>query len=241
MFVKSVHLNDFQNEEHYGFHTYVADLVNEFSPAFLRVDTQFNAYKQLLPDENKALDQVQKSVFTAKLDEGDRARDKPILGFFKVVKGQLHHFNPAVSAAAYGIDVINESFNGITRLPYEKETVAITKWLETIRTSSFDVNLLGAADWLNEIEAKNNAFAELKKGRFAEEDLKTNLRMKDVRNDVDDAYRAIVDRINAFITIEGDAQYAAFVNKLNNRIDSFTLTLAQRQGRNKKAAETTAK
>jgi len=240
MFVKNVHLRILQNEEHFAYHSYVEGLIEEAPPAILKVEPQFAAYKLLLPTERTALDQVQKSSFTKLLDEADTARDKPLMGYFKVVKGQLHHFNQAVSDAAYRIDIINESFTGIVRLPYEKETVAVVKWLDAQKASMSDITTLGHPDWLTEIEAKNNAFADLKKSRFAEKDEKTNLQMKLVRIDVDDAYKAIIDRINAYITLDGDAQFATFVTKLNNRIDSFNNTLAQRQGRSKKADEAAA-
>lgn len=240
MFVKNVHLLILQNEEHFAFHGYVEELIEEATPAILKVESQFAAYKLLLPNERDALDQVQKSSYTKLLDDADAARDKPLMGFFKVVKGQLHHFNQAVSDAAYRVDIINDSFSGIVRLPYEKETVAVVKWLDKQKASMTDIITLGHPDWLVEVEAKNNGFVDLKKSRFAEKDEQTGLQMKLVRADVDDAYKAIIDRINAYITIDGDAQFATFVTKLNNRIDSFHLTLAQRQGRSKKAAEAAA-
>lgn len=239
MFVKNAHLNDLQNEEHFAFHTDVDEVVTDAGPAVLKIETQYGVYKPTLTDERTALDQVQKSAFTKKMDIADVARDQPIRGFFAVVKGMLHHFNPTVSDAAYRIDVINESFSGITRLSKEKQTSATVSYLDALHVASADIVILGLRDWVTEIDAKNTAFVDTKKNRMNEKDDQTNLHMKDVRREVDAAYNAIVDRINAFITIDGDAKYATLVTKLNNRIDSYNNALAQRKGHAKKVIEAT--
>ena len=235
MFIKKIHFVTLQNEEHFQFNSYFDELVMEAKAASLKVETQYAAYKPLLVNERQALDLVIKSSYTARIDTGDTERDTPTRGFFKVVDGMLHHFNPAITAAAYRIKVINDSFSDITRLPYENQTAATIKFIDALKAASADITLLSLTDWVTEIEAKNNAFDALVKTRFTETDDRTVLRMKDVRLEVDAAYTAITNRINAYITIDGDADYATFVTKLNNRIDSFANTVAMRKGRGKKA------
>lgn len=58
--------------------------------------------------------------------------------------------------------------------------------------------------------------------------------MKQVRYDVDTAYRAIVDRINALIVINGESAYKNFVIEMNLRISKYKNLIAQRKGRNSK-------
>ena len=57
--------------------------------------------------------------------------------------------------------------------------------------------------------------------------------MKQVRVEVDGAYRTVVDKINALIIVNGEAPYVDFVNKLNLRIDEYTNNLAIYKGRTK--------
>lgn len=237
MFIKSIHLNDLQNEEHFGFQTYVDELVDEASASVLKVEPQQANHKLKLAIERTVLDLIRKSAYTSKVNDADTDRDRPIRGFFKVVKGLLHHFTPAISDAAYRVDVINESFSDITRLSKEKQTNATISYLDALRATGADIATLGLADWVTEIERTNNVYVDLVKNRFDEKDEKPNTNMKEARVETDEAYRAIVDRINAFITIDGDAQYATFVTKLNNRIDSFAIAIAQRKGRAAKKEE----
>ena len=61
--------------------------------------------------------------------------------------------------------------------------------------------------------------------------------MKEVRRDVDKAYRAITTRIEALVVVNGPEAYTPFINELNIRIEKYNNILAQRQGRNEKPDE----
>jgi len=94
-------------------------------------------------------------------------------------------------------------------------------------------------EWVAELKAQNTAFNNIKTTRFTEDSNKTSLKMKVERSNVDEKYRAIVKRINALIEINGEAGYKNFVAELNSRITACNNTIAQREGRNAKAAEST--
>lgn len=234
MFIKRIHLLELQNEEHVGFNTYVDDYITETGAAVLNVDKQTSDHKLKLAVEKSVLDLVKKNSYTERVNAADEARDKPIRGFFKVVKGLLHHFNPAVAQAAYNINLINEKFSDVTYLTNEKQTPAEESYIVALKGAMADIATLNLTDWLTEIEATESAFVQLVKSRNNEDDLKPAINMKAARVETDAAYNAIVDRINAFITIESDAKYAGFVTKLNNRIDQYSTAIAQRKGRAKK-------
>jgi len=97
-----------------------------------------------------------------------------------------------------------------------------------------DVATLGIDGWITELKANNDAFDAQMKSRYTEEAGKTQLRMKQVRVEVDKAYKTIVNRINALIIVNGARAYTAFVNELNERVDKYNLIIAQREGRNSK-------
>ena len=54
----------------------------------------------------------------------------------------------------------------------------------------------------------------------------------------EDAYNAIVEQVNALALINGDAQYAEFIDKVNYYVDYYKNTLAARKGRSKAEATT---
>ena len=234
MFIKKIHLLELQNEEHVRFNTYVNDYITEAGATELNIEKQSADHKLKLAVEKSVLDLVKKNSYTERVYAADEARDKPIRGFFKLVKGLLHHFNPAVAQAAYNINLINEKFSDVTYLTNEKQTSAEESYIAALKGAMADITTLNLTDWLTEIETTESAFVELVKSRNNEDDLKPAINMKAARVETDAAYNAIVDRINAFITIEGNAKNAGFVTKLNNRINQYSTAIAQRKGRAKK-------
>jgi hypothetical protein len=230
MFIKKIHLPELQNEEHAGLHTYVIDYISEADAETLNISIQLSDYRRKLAIEKSVLDLVQKNTFTARVNTADEARDKPIRGFFKVVKGLLDHFNPTIAQAAYNIDVINENFSDITRLSDNKQSQAFESYITALEAASADITTLELTDWITEMKTVNTAFLDLVKSKNAEDDTKPGTNMKAARVETDTAYNAIANRINAFITINGDAAYASLVTKINGRIDQYNTAIAQRRG-----------
>ena len=233
MTIKKIHLLLLQNEEHAGFNTYTQEYINQYGAATLNVTDQAADHKTKLDDEKSVLDLVQKNTYSERLNTAEDARDYPIRGFFKVVKGMLHHFNPVVEQAAANVDLINKNFSDITYLSDEKQTAATESYLAALQAAQADITTLGLTDWITEIKAKQANFELVVKSRNTEDDARPAFNMKAARIATDQSYKAIVDRINALITIDGDAKYAPFVTSLNNRIDQYNTSIAQRKGRNK--------
>jgi len=230
MFIKKIHFHLLQNEEHAGYHTYVSEYISEDGNVNSRFISQMSDHKLKLGIEKSVLDLILKNSYTQRQSDADNARDKPIQGFFAVVAGMLHHFNPAVAQAAYNVNLINEHFSDITRLSDEKQTQAFDSYIAAIDAVTADITTLALIDWVTEMKATHAAFLEVVKNRNTEKDDKPNINMKQARVDTDVAYNALVDRINAFITIEGNALFAPLVTKINGRIDQYTTTVAQRKG-----------
>ena len=90
-----------------------------------------------------------------------------------------------------------------------------------------DIVKLEIVDWIAELERLNNTFVTLTADRNSEEASRTELRMKEVRIKADAAYKAIVERVNALIVVNGDANYTEFVKEMNTRIGRAQDSIAQ--------------
>jgi len=90
---------------------------------------------------------------------------------------------------------------------------------------------------VDELEDNNNSFETLQSERYATDAGQTQLKMKQVRIEVDAAYEIITKRINALVIVNGAEAYESFINELNQRIEKYNNTIAQRKGRNKKDDE----
>ena len=237
MFIEKIYFKTLQNEEHAAFHSYVSDYLSESDLKALNLEKQSADYKLKLGIEKSVLDLIQANSYTTLLEKLDIARDKPIRGFMKVAKGLLHHFDDQIAAAAERVVRINDNFSDITRLTYDKQSQAFDSYIAQLNAVSADVAILGLQAWVPEMIARNAEFLETVKKGDAETDAKPLINMINARIDTDKTYNALVDRINAFITIDGDAKFQDFVIKINGRITDFNNTVARRKGRKGKAGE----
>jgi len=232
MEIKTLSLTSLTNEDHFKFMTDANGLIVISTAVALSIVTEYNLYSDLLPKEQEALNFVRKSTLSDKLLDADIVRDTTLKGMKKVIEGGLKHFKPAVRNAAQRLMVLLDTDGNIPAKAYDKESAAIIKLISDLKgTYAADVALLGIGEWVIELEANNNAFDALMIGRYNEQDDKTRLRMKEVRREMDVAYRAITKRINALIVVNGETAYTDFVNKLNLRIDAYKNAMTRHNGK----------
>lgn len=225
-------LSRFSNEEHFKFHTDANGLIQSFTAATLMIAAEYVTFSALLVDEEQALNFVRKSTISDLMHDADEVRDNTLDGMDDAIKSKLKHFNADVRNAATRIKVMRDTVGNITLKSYDKESGAIIKLLSDLKGSyAADVATANIGEWVTELEANQNAFDALTIDRYDEKDAKTVLRMKQVRVEMDAAYRTITEKLNALIIVNGEATYAPFVSKLNLRIDSYIKNMAVRKGK----------
>jgi hypothetical protein len=240
MKIKKLDYEKLRNEEHFQFHTDLVKLIENETPAKLKVVNQFVAYRSLYDDENTALNVILKSGHTKEMAETDVLRDERLRGFRLAASSFTTHFLESKRKAADRILIVLDKYNGIELKPYDQETASVNQLLaELTGTLAADIAFLGLSDWPIEIKTTNDAFADLMTSRFTEGASKTDLQMKVVRTAIDKVCRTILDRIDAVILLDEETDFSSFVNELNARIDRASLVLAQRQGRNSKGDDKT--
>lgn len=236
MKIKKIDLNRLRNEEHFQFHTDFNALTESNTPSALGIEAGFAAYQPLYNDESEALDLIRRSAVTADISAADALRDRTFRGLRDTVKSATSHFLVEKQQAALHILVVLDHYGDLARKSYDEETAAIGSLIGDLAELAADVTLLGLTDWVAELQANNQAFDTLKKTRYTEAAGKTQLRMKQVRRQVDDAYNSITERIDALVIVNGAEAYTTYINELNERIESYSKVLAQRIGRNAKSS-----
>jgi hypothetical protein len=235
-----INLRDLHNEEHFQFQTEFKDAVDKAGAGADKLDIsgEYAIYLPLYSQENEALQVIRKSHITAQLSDADLERDNLYSGFCDAVKSGTKHFNPLKRAAADRIQVLLDQYGNVARKSYDKETTDLTKLVNEFNTTyKSDINTLTIMDWVEELDTRNKAFDTLMKSRYGQEAVKTELRMVHVRYDIDAAYRAITERLDALMLLNGTAKYEAFVRELNTRVDKYHNIIAIRKGRASKKVE----
>ena len=235
MKIMKVKSEKLRNEEHFQFQTEFKDLVDSFTPVTLGIEAAFAAYLPLYANEAEALDVIRKSTVTDEIADADHLRDLIYRGLCDTVKGATKHFRPAKQEAAGRVQVAIDHFGNINTKPYDEQTAAINTLINDLETEyAADVATLNIQDWITELKANNEAFEALMDERYSDDAGKTQLKMKDVRKEIDEAYATITDRIDALGIVNGTETYVPFVKELNKRVEKFNNTLAIRKGRNAK-------
>ena len=74
---------------------------------------------------------------------------------------------------------------------------------------------LGIEVWLDDLEAKENAYLAAKNGWLAELSARQVGAVQQARRSADAAYRNLVEGVNLLATLHGDASFAGFIAQLN--------------------------
>jgi len=239
MKIEKFNQNNLRNEEHYQFQTEFKTLVTQSTPTALNIDNDYATYLLRYKEEGEALNLVRKSALSDDLHTADQHRNGILHGMFDAVQSASNHFKPELKAAALRLQVLFDHYSDIVHRTHDQKTSAITSFVNELTTTyANDISVLNLNEWITELQSSNNAFVHIKTTRYTEDAAKTQLRMKEVRTDVDNSYHTITERINALITINGDAAHKAFVTELNLRIAKYSTIIAQRKGRSGKPDDT---
>ena len=113
-----------------------------------------------------------------------------------------------------------------------KQTSAIFNILQELQGKyAPDVSAVGLERWVTELAVRNNKLDDLLLSRNDEKVQKSDVVVKEARTALDEAYRTILTRISAFVTIEGAESFEPFIRDLNVAIDNYTAILARRAGK----------
>ncbi len=233
MKIETIHLNNLRNNEHFQLQTEFHKLVTESTPQALKIELAFAAYLPLYAKEDEALVKITKSAFSADIEEADRRRDQLFRGMADANLSALNHFKPEVSAAARRLQIVFDTYGNVAAKPLNEETSALNNLLQDLRTGyAAEVEQVGLGDWARELLAANAAFEDLVHRRYGETSQRSDLVLKEVRMQVDAAYNAIAERVNALMLLEGSPTHKEFIRRLNAVVEKYKNLLAQRRGRN---------
>jgi hypothetical protein len=222
---------------HLQFASETTSLIEKHSFLASKIAPQFVIFRANVEKEDLCYKVIRKSDLSEAKENADHARDAVIIGINEAVRTALRHFDPAVSEAAKRLKIVLDAYNtpgALTSLPYDAETVSVANLLQEFDGKYLaDVQATGLTPWVAELRARNDEFDRLAKAYNEQQAAKPPFRMKDARNETDEAYRNIMLVINALIVMEGETAYVPFVTELNELIKHYSNLIAQHRGRNR--------
>ena len=240
MFIIKIELPRLQNAEHFKFIDGVIGIITTFvegNPLGLLtrdIVMLFNALKASFVIEDTAYKLILKSAITRTLSQLDGVRDSDWSNLTGNVNLLLKHFNKAIADAAYRVKIELDGFGKVAQRSYNAESADIINVIQSLRGKlAADITTLGLTEWVDRLDASNNAFMAAFEERGDEKTDKNALgQMRTARLTTDANYRAVVNRVNAGIEYNGPQEYEAFVARLNTHIKYYNDAIAHRKGVN---------
>jgi hypothetical protein len=241
MKINQITLNRLRNDANFQFHTEFKELAEKLGPDALKIRPQYDAYLPLYDKVDLALKKIAKSAITEQIQDADRARDEVWKGLTETNTASLRHFDEEVQKAAKRLKIVFDTYGNIAKKSLNEQTSATYNILQDLEGKyAPDVATVGLGRWVAELKARNTAFAGLMRERVDEGSLKVDIVLKKARTQLDEAYYAIAERVNAFVVIEGSADYEPFIRKMNINISKFSLLMPVRKKQGKKGGGKTS-
>lgn len=196
MELKNITLERMNNGAHYLYVSNILANAEKNAQLKTKASAQLAALKTALAAEDDALKLSQKSLLTDDIMEADRLRDALYNGYKKAVKGFLNLPDEAMAAAARVLNQHIIDYGISTTDQLDKETGLLINFVTDLEGKyATQVSTLSLTPFVT----------ALKKARRAS----------------DEAYRTLVKWVNALALIEGEQDYASFIDYANTEVTHY--------------------
>lgn len=227
--IETFDIRRMRNEEHFGFMKLVS---NQLSSLPENKAAKFTGdFTAALDNEELILEKQQRrSLYTPSLTTLDKARDNALRGIHFCVKNDLQHFKPEVVLSAQKLDAVLDKFGDLRELPYIQENGAIENLCQELEILKSDVQAIGAAEWVAELSDKHKEFTAAFNARNDEQASALPLNATTTaRKAMDQAYRILVQVVNALVLLEDEEAYVPFIDGMNALITYQRNVLTRRK------------
>ncbi|MDR2414614.1 MAG: DUF6261 family protein [Odoribacteraceae bacterium] len=228
---------DLTNDAYAQYHLDLDALFVKTGPGVVGIKTIYDArYHPALKDIVADLDPVRESKLTGKINEQDKLRDNLYRYLVMIVKATRLHYNPTMADAARDMQVLVDNYGNITRKSYDKASAALDDFLRELDApkNAALVATIGLTECVTRLAAANATFIALMRERYGEVLARPTSHMKAARVVMDAAFRALLNRVEAIVTLNGMdfvPEMATFIAELNAITDRYKHILATERGR----------
>ncbi|MDE7292043.1 MAG: hypothetical protein K2N58_08355 [Treponemataceae bacterium] len=220
--IQSVYLSGMNNAAHFMFVSNMAERAEKDAAVSEKCAAQVKALRAAVTAEDENLQISAKSLTTDKIAEADRLRDQLYAGYKKAVAGYAGFPMADMADAAKVLQQHIKDYKIDVKAQLDKETGLLVNFIQDLESKyKVQVDVLSLAAFVEKMKAANEEVRELTGQRTDERSAKTAGALKAARTASDEAYRMLVLHVNAHALIEGEADYAAFIDYANTEIAHF--------------------
>ena len=235
--ITTINLTRLRTEEDFGFLKLILaeteNLPAEETPSILTAavnsfETAFNAF-------DAALKASATNPATASATDADVERDQSWRGINAYVKAMCSHPTDDVASAATEAKSLFDKYGDPTSLAQTEESGVLHNLLQDLEAFDSSKRTSLALDvWITDLKTKEEAFLAAAARRTEADAARQVGIVKETRTAAESAYRSLVDTVNALAMINGDADYATFIEHVNAVVERQKGILKARKTRNEK-------
>lgn len=233
--MNAIDLFKLRNAEYLQYMKDFTGIINLNNPAQLAIDAKLNAFVSKTDELELLYKKALANEKTQALLAIDEKRDDAVNGIYYFLLGYSYHFDPVKKQNA---QILLENMalygSGIARLNYQAETATINNLLrdwENKPELADAIILFDLSSWVNEMKATNDEFNTQYLLRTQEYGDASPETIKLKREEVNVAYYALRDRIDALhLLVETPpSPYVTVINQLNALTNQYNVLLVNRK------------
>ena len=229
-----------RTEECFGYlkqvETETANLPSEETPA--AQTAAVTTFKTNVGAFDTALKASAVNPATATATSADDARDASWRGANNYTAAMCAHPTADIAAAAAEAKSLFDKYGDPTKLAQTEESGVLHNLLQDMEAfDSAKRTLLNLDVWIADLKSKEEAFLAAAAERTEADAARQVGIVKETRTAAEAAYRSLVDTVNALAMINGDANYATFIDHVNAMIERQKAISKARTTRAKKEDE----
>lgn len=220
--IQSIFLGNMNNAAHFLFVSNMAERAEKDTAVAEKCTAQVTALRAAVTAEDENLKISAKSLVTDKIADADRLRDQLYAGYKKAVAGYVNFPVENMAEAAKVLNQHIKDYKIDVQAQLDKETGLLVNFIQDLEGKyKPQVDALSIGAFVEKLKAANEDVRTLTSQRTDERSSKTAGALKAARTASDEAYKMLAMHVNAHALIEGDADYAAFIDYANTEIGHF--------------------
>ena len=220
--INSISLERMSNGSHFLFITDTVGLATADAKVKTKVTAELTALQTALKAEDDALALSKANLLSGEIKTLDTERDKHYKALRKAIKFFLSHPDAELVKAAQRLERLLKDYNIDPKMQLDRETGLLLNLISDLETkSAADVTALALTPVVQAMKQANDKLREVTRARANDRAVQIVGQLKQAQHASAEAYRTLIQKVNALAVVEGEADYADFISKMNEQVKHY--------------------
>ena len=220
--IEPISLEHMSNGSHFLFITDTVGLATADAKVKTKVTAELTALQTALKAEDDALALSKANLLSKEIKAIDAERDKHYKALRKAITFFLNHPDAEQVKAAPRLERLLKDYNIDPKMQLDRETGLLLNLISDLETkSAADVTALALTPVVQAMKQANDKLREVTRARANDRAVQIVGQLKQAQHTSDEAYRTLIQKVNALAVVEGEADYADFISKMNEQVKHY--------------------